>query len=67
MHAQTPQHAWAARPDAAARVASDRPPAKQGGWEGQSGGQRERLVELGVRPPEKPAVEAKGRPPPSRA
>ncbi|MFJ6444836.1 hypothetical protein [Streptomyces sp. NPDC091649] len=25
-------------------------------------GQRERLVELGVRPPEKPAVEAKGRP-----
>ncbi|MFJ1789697.1 helicase associated domain-containing protein, partial [Streptomyces anulatus] len=28
------------------------------GWEGLSGGQRERLVELGVRPPEKPAASA---------
>ena len=32
--------------------------AQQEGWEGLSGGQRERLVELGVRPPEKPAAEA---------
>lgn len=31
---------------------------QQEGWEGLSGGQRERLVELGVRPPEKPAASA---------
>ncbi|MFI1576841.1 helicase associated domain-containing protein, partial [Streptomyces anulatus] len=37
--------------------------AQQEGWEGLSGGQRERLVELGVRPPEKPAaVAVKARP-----
>ncbi|MGX1952674.1 Helicase associated domain protein [Streptomyces anulatus] len=35
--------------------------AQQDGWEGLSGGQRERLVQLGVRPPEKPAVAAKAR------
>lgn len=37
--------------------------AQQGGWERLSAGQRERLVQLGVRPPEKPvAVGAKARP-----
>ncbi|OKJ52088.1 helicase [Streptomyces sp. CB02115] len=35
--------------------------AQQDGWERLSGGQRERLVQLGVRPPEKPAVAAKAR------
>ncbi|WP_236064729.1 helicase associated domain-containing protein, partial [Streptomyces poriferorum] len=32
--------------------------AQQDGWEALSGGQRERLVQLGVRPLEKPAAEA---------
>ncbi|EHM25925.1 helicase [Streptomyces sp. W007] len=36
--------------------------AQQNGWEGLSGKQRERLVQLGVRPPEKPVVAAKARP-----
>lgn len=36
--------------------------AQQGGWEGLSGGQRERLVQLGVRPPEKPAAGVPARP-----
>ncbi|WP_457518761.1 helicase associated domain-containing protein [Streptomyces sp. TE33382] len=31
---------------------------QQEGWEGLSGGQRERLVQLGIRPPQKPAAEA---------
>ncbi|NEE10600.1 helicase, partial [Streptomyces sp. SID7499] len=35
---------------------------QQEGWEQLSQGQRERLVELGVRPPEKPTVAAKTRP-----
>lgn len=36
--------------------------AQLGGWERLAAGQRERLVQLGVRPPEKPAVEGKARP-----
>ncbi|MEI7030807.1 DEAD/DEAH box helicase [Streptomyces pratensis] len=36
--------------------------AQQEGWEGLSGGQRERLVELGVRPPAKPAAGVPARP-----
>ncbi|MEE1735103.1 Helicase associated domain protein [Streptomyces sp. BE147] len=35
--------------------------AQQNGWEGLSGKQRERLVQLGVQPPEKPVVAAKAR------
>ncbi|MFI0756729.1 Helicase associated domain protein [Streptomyces anulatus] len=35
--------------------------AQQNGWEQLAGGQRERLVQLGVRPPEKPVVAAKAR------
>ncbi|WP_308405865.1 Helicase associated domain protein [Streptomyces sp. 404i] len=36
--------------------------AQQEGWEQLSQGQRERLVQLGVRPPEKPVVAVKARP-----